>query len=138
MNINRETAEKLIEASAWWLTHSSGSPVRAPKHSKRIYRSNRYGWAIDFGANTFLIEHAIKQCVRLLTIKNYSVFDKRDCVEEMRKKIRNSVLNCNGDLYDQYPLDGNDMVFGAQSIDLKDCVSFILNDLNLRTGNLND
>lgn len=31
-----EVARRFLRATAWWLTHSSGSPVRAPGHADRI------------------------------------------------------------------------------------------------------
>ncbi len=49
-----ELAKEFVQKTAWWHTHSSGNPVRAPKHSERIYKSI-HGWSIDFGANTFLV-----------------------------------------------------------------------------------
>lgn len=56
-----EVAKGFIKASAWWLAHSSGMPVKAPKHADRIYKSH-HGWAIDFGANTFLVGKAVDRC----------------------------------------------------------------------------
>lgn len=60
-----ELAKRFIRATAWWLTHSSGSPVRAPGHANRITKSH-HGWVVDFGANTFLVGKAIERCRNIL------------------------------------------------------------------------
>ncbi len=55
-----EVAESFVRSTAWWIGHPSG-PVRAPNHAGRIYKSH-HGWAIKFGANTFLVGKAIERC----------------------------------------------------------------------------
>lgn len=50
--VQRSTAASIVEASAWWLTHSSGHPVRAPRHADRIEKL-KCGWSIEFGPITF-------------------------------------------------------------------------------------
>jgi hypothetical protein len=47
----KETAKRFIRASAWWLTHSSYRPVRAPRHADRVQMST-HGWAVEFGGNS--------------------------------------------------------------------------------------
>ena len=51
-NVPIDDAKAFIRASAKW-DHPSYSIVDAPKHANRIYK-HTLGWAIDFGANTFL------------------------------------------------------------------------------------
>ena len=62
----KDTAERFIRASSWWLTHSSYRPVRAPGHAERLYMTP-HGWAVDFGGNSFLVGKAIERCRMLWT-----------------------------------------------------------------------
>jgi hypothetical protein len=57
---DKDTAVRFIRASAWWLTQYH-KPVRAPKHADHVHMSV-HGWAVDFGANSFLVGKAIERC----------------------------------------------------------------------------
>lgn len=124
-------AEDFVRESAWWHTHSSGRPIRAPNHASNIYNSH-HGWAVKFGANIFLVGKAIERCND--EINNYidlAINGNIPSLEELESAlvlhIRGAVANNNGYEYEgYYPLDGRDMMFGAQSIDVYDGVKFIL------------
>ena len=126
-----DLAERFIEATAWWLTHSSGSAVRAPKHAERIYKSD-HGLAIDFGANTFLVEKALERCRN--KVNDYldeaargHITEKSDVIETLKRIVSGAVANADGYEYTgYYPVENDDLVFGAQSIDLNDAADFII------------
>ncbi|EJN17932.1 hypothetical protein PMI36_05349 [Pseudomonas sp. GM79] len=130
-DVPRELAEEFIRRTAWWHTHSSGSPVRAPKHSDRIYRSH-HGWTIDFGANSFLVGKAISRCsIEINKFIDGSISGNLQEIVDLKKKlimhIRGAVANNNQDEYaGYYSLTGPDMMFGAQSIDVEDGANFII------------
>lgn len=124
-------AQEFIRATAWWHTHSSGSPVRAPGHARKIYRSV-HGWSIDFGANSFLIEKAIKRS--LIEVDKFIASmeqGENPEIDDLKKRImlhiRGAVSNYDNNEYEvYYPVDGSDMMFGAQSIDVNDGLQFML------------
>ena len=130
-DIPLELAQEFVRATAWWHTHSSGSPVKAPNHSNRIYK-NHHGWVVDFGANSFLVGKAVSRCAK--EINNYidkavqgEVVQLDGLKQKLMLHIRGAVANHNQDEYDgYYALVGSDMMFGAQSIDVKDGVNFII------------
>jgi hypothetical protein len=57
-----EDAKAFIRATAKW-DHPSYSIADAPKHANRIYKHD-LGWALDFGANTFLPGLAVARSFR--------------------------------------------------------------------------
>lgn len=126
-----DLAENFIRSSAWWLTHSSGLPVRAPRHADRIYESH-HGWAVDFGANTFLVGTAIERC--RVVINNYIAESKKgriplreEIVSELIRQISGAVSNANGYEYSgYYPIDNEELKFGAQTIELRDAANFMI------------
>jgi len=128
-----ELAERFIRATAWWLTHSSGSPVRAPGHADRIYRS-QHGWAVDFGANTFLVGKAIERCRN--KINDYldeaatgRIPLKSDVIASLKRQVSGAVANIDGYEYaGYYPIENQDIVFGAQSIDVSDAARFMMQE----------
>lgn len=134
--IPRELAEKFIRKSAWWLTHSSGSEIRAPGHASRI-RNTHHGWAIEFGANDFLVGKAIERCRdiinQLLDEASSGKFLLLDNLKKsLAQQISGSVSNANGYEYEgYYPITGGQLVFGAQAIDINDAVSFLIQEVNL-------
>ncbi|WP_143271851.1 hypothetical protein [Azospirillum brasilense] len=135
-NIPRLLAEDFIESTAWWLTHSSGNPVRAPRHARRIYLSPRHGWALDFGANTFLVGKALERCRTIIhsfyeKISSGDIPIRSEVSRALRRSIAGAVANYSGDEYTEYPDDGQDLVFGAQAIDLNDAVRFALRNSGL-------
>jgi hypothetical protein len=128
-----EVAKRFIRASAWWLTHSSGSPVRAPGHADRIYKSH-HGWAIDFGANTFLVGKAIERCKNVINdyLNNAAkgrIPLKSEVIASLKRQVSGAVANVDGYEYaGYYPIDDQDLVFGAQSINLLDAARFMLRE----------
>jgi hypothetical protein len=132
-----ELAREFVRATAWWHTHSSGLPVRAPRHANRIYK-NHHGWVVDFGANSFLVGKAISRCAR--EIDSYIENGTRGelvRLDELRTKlvmhIRGAVANHNQDEYDgYYSLTGTNMMFGAQSIDVHDGADFMLSTSGIK------
>jgi hypothetical protein len=131
MLLPEDYARGFIASSAWWYSHPSGRPVRAPKHSNNIYLSSR-GWVIDFGANTFLISIAVSRAnteiiKSIRSAINGNVFCLNDLEEKIKNHIRGAVTNFSGDEYEgYYPVEGNDMIFGTQSIDTDDGAEYIL------------
>jgi hypothetical protein len=116
--IEKEIAAEFIKACAWWHNHPSGNPVRASKHSERIVQLEFCGWAIDFGSNTFLVEYAIELCVQQCKEHGNIYYNRRVLEEKLRTCLQQCVMNFRGDFYDLYPLDGNSMIFGTQSINV--------------------
>ena len=124
-------AKEFVERSAWWLTHSSGWPVRAPRHADRIYNSH-HGWAIDFGANTFLVGSAVERCrVEIGDYLDLLVSGQAPPLnilkQTLKQHISGAVANANGYEYSgYYPInDEGRLVFGAQAIDVDDGVAYI-------------
>lgn len=125
-------AELFIEDTAWWLTHSSGFPVRAPGHAERIYKSS-HGWTIDFGANSFLVGKAIERCKDAINdilrdASHGKIPLKSEVTPLLKLMICGSVATKDGYEYvGFYPLEKDKLVFGAQAIDVMDGINFILN-----------
>jgi len=97
---DKKMAERFIRASAWWLTHSSYRPVRAPRHAEHLYMSH-HGWAVDFGANTFLVGKAIERCRVILDrcrdeAATGQVLLRADVEAKLKKAISGAVANSNG------------------------------------------
>ncbi|MGY3451943.1 hypothetical protein ACVILH_004285 [Bradyrhizobium sp. USDA 4353] len=130
-------AEGFVRASAWWLTHSSYRPVRAPRHAERLYMSH-HGWAVDFGANSFLVGKAIERCQSILDQCEEEaaaghVVSRVDIEAKLKKAISGAVANSNGEEYQgYYPIKGDLLVFGAQGIGVDDGASYMINEANLR------
>ena len=128
-----DIAKKFIRATAWWLTHYSGKPVRAPGHADRIYKSH-HGWAVDFGANTFLVGKAIERCRNVINdyldeAANGRIPLKSEVIASLKRQISGAVANIDGYEYaGYYPIDDRDLVFGAQSIDVSDAAEFMLDE----------
>lgn len=130
--IPRWLAEDFIKATAWWLRHPTGG-VRAPRHARRIYLCRRYGWSVDFGANTFLVGKALERCREKILgffgrIRDGDVAKRSEVEQSLRYEVARSVANSRGEEYwPHYPDNGRDLVFGTQSIDLEDAVEFVIN-----------
>ena len=133
--ISGEVASRFIRATAWWLTHPSG-PVRAPRHADRLVLSRRHGWMLEFGANALLVGKALER-----SRERVLEFDRRlDAGEsvwrsEVRRAISDavasSVANHAGDEYDYYPRYGEELVFGAQGINLSDAADFVVEEAGI-------
>ncbi len=135
--IPEDIAEGFLRKSCWWLTHSSGSPVRAPGHADRLYRDDRHGWAVAFGANTFLVGKAIERSAKKLKeFLDAAATGGRPSTEELKRNLRSAiagaVANFDGNEYaGYYPITGNELTFGAQAIDLNDAVSYLLTKVDV-------
>lgn len=122
--VSLKVARYFISKSAWWLTHRH-RPTRAPKFANHV-RQSKHGWAVDFGLNCFLVEKAIKRCNALVEkyISDYidgQPFSEVKLREDLRKATARSVANSRDEEFNGlYPIKKNDLVFGAQSIDVKD------------------
>jgi hypothetical protein len=127
-----EVARSFIRSTAWWIGHPSG-PVHAPKHADRIYKSH-HGWAIDFGANTFLVGKAIERCRNKIN----DFFDlaakgqlptRSEVNTALKHQVSGAVANIDGYEYSgYYPIDSRDLVFGTQSIDVEDAAKFMIRE----------
>jgi len=130
-------AQDFIRNSAWWLTHPSG-PVRAKKHAYNIYKNEVHGWAIDFGANKFLVGKAIERCKNEINkyIEEFESGTKSIELDSLKLKLRKHISGAvatynNGEYSGYYPISGNDLEFGTQAIDVKDGVNFLIRELGL-------
>ena len=119
--------QRLVSDSAWWYGHPKG-PARAPKHFERV-TTGAHGWELEFGANYFLVEAAIRRCTVLISDAIRAVLEngvKVDCVklrEDMRWQVRGAVANFNGEEYGSYyDISKGFMHFGTQAINVNDFV----------------
>lgn len=123
-------AKAFIRAAAKW-DHPSYSIVDAPKHANRIYKHG-LGWAIDFGANTFLPGLAVARCYReceliFSELADGKVVFREQAIERLIREISGCVATHDGYEYSgYYPLDGDYMTFGTQLIDTDDGARLIL------------
>jgi hypothetical protein len=134
---DKEMAKRFIRASAWWLTHSSYRPVRAPRHADRVYMSH-HGWAVDFGANAFLVGKAIERCRAILEECRYKaaagqILARSDIEARLKRAISGAVANSSGEEYQgYYPITNDDLLkFGAQGIGVDDGASFMIDESDL-------
>lgn len=129
-DVPKEVARELIRASAWWLRHPSGA-VRAPAHAYNIEKL-WCGWSLKLGANGFAAALAADRA-RRIALDAFDAMSSGRPVHEtrLRQRLRDAicgcVLNFEDELYSPYayPMEGNDLVFGVHSIDVKDCVDFL-------------
>lgn len=138
--VSEEFASEFLRRTCWWLTHSSGRAVRAPGHAYNMYLDQHHGWALEFGANTFLVGKAIERAARLIddalgaASRSEHVSISR-LEEDIRNAIAGAVARYDGNEYEgSYPITGDDLVFGAQSIDLKDAVNFLFATNGIRAA----
>lgn len=126
-----EDAQAFIRATAKW-DHPSWSIVNAPGHARRIYE-HPLGWAIDFGANTFLpgmaVARGFREVASIMTgITDGKVMFREDATARLKRAISGCVANQDGNEYGgYYPLDGNYLTFGTQLINASDGAELILN-----------
>jgi ribosomal protein S27AE len=133
-----ELARQLVEKSAWWLTHSSGNPVRAPRHADRL-ELFRCGWCVAFGANSFAASRVLARA-REYAVAAYNLAEegKLPPESEMKERLQaippTCVIAAWGEFYEHYPVNtAGELVFGAQAIDVNDCVKVLM-----RVTGLND
>lgn len=121
-------AQRLIRDSAWWHGHPHG-PARAPKHYDRVVYG-AHGWEIDFGANFFLVEKAIRRCAAVIeeacaeVLRTGNTVDASTYRYKMSLAVRGAVANFQGNEYESY-YDTTDgfMLFGTQAIRVDDFVN---------------
>jgi len=136
--IPKEIAQQFIRRSAWWLTHSSGMPVRARGHARRIYKS-QHGWTVVFGGNSFLVGKAVERCRN--EINNFfeeASSGKLPRLSDLKKllcrQISGAVANNDGYEYDgYYPITDGQLIFGAQAIDVNDGADYLIEEAELGT-----
>lgn len=130
-HVPRELAVELIEGSAWWLRHPSG-PVRAPRHAEYI-RWFDFGWGLELGANGFAAGAAIDDARTIANQTFDALLAGADLDESsIRAQVRSAVLGCvfnhEHEFYapGTYRMEGNDLLFGANSIDVADAQQYLL------------
>jgi hypothetical protein len=96
------------------------------------------GWAIDFGANSFLIGKAIQRCRNVIDqcrdlAASGQTISRSDLEAKLKKAISGCVANSNGEEYSgYYPIRHDDtLVFGAQGIGVDDGAQFMLDEADL-------
>lgn len=116
-------ANRLVAGSAYWLTHPSGSPVRAPKHAERV-DEDMDGWLIEFGANKFMISKFVEaSSERMLECLvgfegMRSRISKANLRDEIKEIASESVYNYRYERYEYYAPKGDFLPFGTQGIGL--------------------
>lgn len=120
-------AAYLVEWSSWWLTHSSGKPVRARKYKDKLEWQD-CGWTVKYGANSFAAGRALAMARdianrHLLATEQGILVSAAEIDSEFKAIPQRCVLNNKGSLYSSYPVDYWDrMVFGATAVSVNDCV----------------
>jgi hypothetical protein len=129
-------AQRLIEASAWWLDHPQ-SPTPVPGFSERIVRGP-HGWEVNFGGNYFLVEQAILLSKRAISealeraVASSSTIDGTRLRKRLNACVRESVAKYNHEVYDYYlggaplemrrpqyleePLPGGGAILGSEAV----------------------
>ena len=129
--VSLEDAKALVRKSAYWDHPASYSYVHAPNHDRRVYR-HPLGWAINFGANTFLPGMAISRgsggMVRIFQdLEAGKITFREDAIIRLRRIISGCVADNDGQEYNgYYPQKGTFLRFGAQLIDTYAAALFIL------------
>lgn len=128
--VPKQLCTNFIQKSAWW-DHPSGGFVRAPGHAERIKQDTFHGWVIEFGANTFLVGKAISRSLKIvLSFYSDILHNKATNLDKLnrtiKQRISGAVAGYSGDEYYEYPIDGQDLTFGTQSIDVNDGAKYIL------------
>lgn len=135
MTVDKDLAERFVRKTAWWLTHVSGRPVRAPRHAKRLRQSD-LGWGVEFGANTFEVSVAIERSRIILDristeLKAGATISRAAVEAELKNAISNAVSNYRGVLYEHYPIHHETLEFGAQGIGVDDAANFMIGEYGL-------
>jgi hypothetical protein len=130
--VSLHVANFMIERCTYW-NHPKAGWVNAPKHAERIKKSH-YGYEINFGANCFLVELAVKRCVSEVS-KYLDLFEddpySTDTLDDLRALLKHhvsgAVANVDGAEYRGfYPMQGNKMVFGTAAIDAQKFAGIIV------------
>lgn len=129
--IPEDIVRDLVRNCVWWFSHPSGKPVRAPKHAENVYHDGDQ-WVIDFGANSFLPEMAIRVSAsrirqQLDEILKGAEYDRDLLLSQIKRAVSRCVTNHRGDVYEgHYPSQGNDLVFGVTSVDTQDVADYLI------------
>jgi len=126
--VKKYTAIHFIEKSAWWLTHSAG-PVRAPGDANNLEGPENMP-ILKFGANTFHVGEALLKCRQVLqdfltSAQSNPNFGKKALSELMKRLVAaicGSVSAFDGRAYNQYSMKGDEMIFGAHAINVKEFI----------------
>lgn len=127
-----EDAQAFIRACAYWDHPTSYSYVGAPKHARRVYLHS-LGWAVDFGANTFLPGMAIarghKEMEHIFEeLEAGKICFRDDALRRLKRVISGCVATQDGHEYNgYYPTEHGYLRFGTQLIYTDDAAAFILN-----------
>ena len=132
VQVSKATAIHFIEKSAWWLTHPAG-PARAPGDAKNLQGSENKP-ILKFGANTFKVGEALLICRQVIQNFLTSARSSPDFGEKALPKLRKrlvigvcgSVSAYDGQAYNQYPMEGDEMIFGAHAINVKEFIDCLL------------
>jgi hypothetical protein len=136
MEHDKQVAIRFVRASAWWLTHAR-KPVRAPGHADRLQMS-QHGWAVEFGANSFLVGKAIERGNEFLNrcreeASTGQIISRADVEAKLKRIISGCVANSNGDEYGgHYPIRNETLEFGAQGIGVDDGADFLIQESNVQ------
>src|SRR5690606_27648894 len=134
--VPREIAEQLVRRSAYWVAHPAGGPVRAPQHAAHVVRVHEFGFVLELG-NYFLVERAI--CIarlaltcalewgRLCRLPSYEIVEKT-----LRDGLGSSVANQHLRLYNNYPVEGEYLMFGANGIHVRAATEYLLSASGVR------
>lgn len=123
-------AQFFIEKCAMW-DHPTGRWVHAPKHARRI-ANGRYGWEVEFGANSFLVGRAIERSTNFIRdiinkIELGEVVYSNEISSRLNLIISGSVSNYEGEIFDgYYAIERGLLRFGNQGIDVNEFKSYIM------------
>lgn len=129
--------QQLIINSAYWYSHTRGSPAQAAKHQNNITYGKYTGGRISFGANTFLIQKAAERLIALLEVRTDEhgrfLVDPAVFYQEAKEIVASSVKGMNGKRYSKYPIqeDGH-MLFGTQSIHVPSFIKTFTDEFRIR------
>ena len=106
-NVPISLAQDLIKVSAYWIDHPQGITHPEPGMADNIVKGH-HGWELKFGANSFLVEHAILLCKRTIleeldhAQKLSQSIDRRVLRGRLITCVRQSVTDWNHKLFDYY------------------------------------
>ena len=129
-----DLAESFIRVTANWNHPTAHRYVSAPKHADNIYNNSKYGWAVDFGSNSFLVGKAIERCKNAINEYIESQRDRNlsELKERLARHISGAVATGNNYEYSGcYPIEDGYMKFGVQGIYVEDGVNFLIRRLGL-------
>ena len=134
--IPESLAKDFVRNTTWWDHQKAYRYIRA-NHSHRVKKDYRHGWAIQFGANQFLVGKAIERCKDEINeyIEQFIKGNKMDfniLKEKLREHISGAVATGNNYEYSgYYPINDGYLKFGVQAIKVDDGVNFLIKELGL-------